>query len=94
MSNRVPAYLYHSDHEPTIFETEEALDAALDDGWQDHPDKCAPKASDSLPAEIAGLDIDALKVFAKDRWPSMVIHPAIKLETLQAKVTEAMQAQA
>lgn len=33
-------WLYHSDHEPKIFEGDEAIEEAQADGWEDSPAKC------------------------------------------------------
>lgn len=102
MDNRVPAYLYHAAHGAQVFHDGDALDAALADGWVDSPDKVAGLPPDTsadvpaetgIPVEISGMDVTALKAFAKERFPSMVIHPAIKLETLQGKVSVALEQQ-
>jgi hypothetical protein len=34
-----PAWRYHKDHEPRIFDTPEAIEAAEADGWVDSPAK-------------------------------------------------------
>ncbi len=54
--NKGPApfkvFLYHDSFEPKIFESQEAVDNALKQGWVDTPAKLKPKAESELKPEI------------------------------------------
>lgn len=94
--SRIPAYLYHPDHEPKIFHSEEELEAALAAGWVDSPamiQEDAPPASApmGMDPDVWG-DVSALMAYG--RSIGMILGPNYKLETLQQKVAEFLDASA
>lgn len=95
--SRVPAYLYHKDNAPKVFETEEELDSAMEDGWVDSPEKVDARATHGPISKPEGLSdeqwgsLDALRAYAKEI--GIALGPKIKIETLQAKVAEATKGQ-
>lgn len=71
-----------------IVETPEAEKTARADGYVAHSELSAAQAPvvSTLPAEIAGMGLDELKAYAKDKFG--LSYMKIKLETLQGKVAE------
>lgn len=69
--NKVPVpfrqFLYHEDFEARIFESQEAVDKALKDGWVDTPAKLKPKKIEtglkptSTETEMLQKEVKALK---------------------------------
>lgn len=71
-----------------IVETAEAEATARADGYVAHSELSAVRTPviPTLPAEIAGMGLDELKAYAKDRFGLSYLK--VKLETLQGKVAE------
>jgi hypothetical protein len=97
---KLPGWLYHAEHEPRIFYEQGVYDAALAAGWVDSPAKIEAVAEPDnensaaptgLPPEIAAMGLDDLKAYARGLGIQFV---KIRLDTLQAKVAEALAAQA
>lgn len=82
----VPTWLYHPTEEARVFETAEEVATALASGWSDTP---IPRVA-SLPEDMAWMSVQELRQYAQDNL-GMVAPPRIKLETLQARVAQALQ---
>lgn len=93
--SKVPAWRYHAEHEPMIFDTEEALAAAEADGWVDSPAKIERAAPASSRPESVSEDVwgDVKALLAHGRSIGMTLGPKYGLETLQAKVAAFIQGQ-
>jgi hypothetical protein len=90
------AWLYHKQHGARVFEGSEEVDRALADGWVDTPAKLeeVAEANDGaplleVPAEIAGLDKDALAAMAQERY-GLSLDKRFSLEKLQQQVAAKM----
>lgn len=88
------AWLYHKQHAPRVFDGAEAVAQALAEGWVDSPAKLEAEAGDvvpllEVPAEIAGLDKDALAQLAQERY-GLPLDKRFGLDKLQQMVAAKM----
>lgn len=71
--NNAPAWLYHKDHPPRIFQTCEAVEDAGVHGWVDSPAKAVEQAEEQSAEEAPSNDkpwlemtVKELRAFAKE----------------------------
>ncbi len=92
--NDYSAWLYHKQHDPRVFDGAEAVAQAMAEGWVDSPSKVEEDAGDGaplleIPAEIAGLDKDALAQLAQERY-GLSLDKRFGLDKLQQQVAAKM----
>jgi hypothetical protein len=81
----LPTWLYHPEEEARVCHDVEEVEAHLAQGWHNEP---FPKKS-VLPEEFAFMNLAQLVNYARDSM-GLFVPPRIRLETLQAKVADAL----
>lgn len=74
---QAPTWLYHAEHAPRVFGTAEDIEAAIAEGWVDHPDSVGePEDPDTEREELLALAKES-GVKIDKRWSNEKIREAI-----------------